>query len=917
MSRLLSLGLGSVASAAPVGAARGGRFGPSSGDASFNINKKWAAHYDEKKRKQDLSRARELGLFSADSGPVDSESDEDEDDVGEALTADVDEKIRETIAAIRNKDPRIYDKSRVFFPDEESKKTEGDDGAEPASSSAASGAGAGAGHKRKTAKDVLREQLVAAAESGRSDAFDEDEDVTLGRARDAADRSVATRAYDDEQKALRRAFLDTAADGGDGGDLLQVRKRAAPASAPAASRGARGGAASSVGSAAGREALREFLRRKDGAFASTAAELEDPNAFLEAFMQSNAWRQDEEEDDEDGEGDGDGGEGGDGGNDDDGSVGGPMDGADDGAASDAGSAEGRDRIARLRAQLDDVEEDEEELWRADEFESKYNFRFEEPGGDQIVTHARAGPADSLRRKETKRKDARDRKKDRKEEERAEAEAETRRLMNLKRTELKSRMGRIREIAGEGLSMDALALVLGDDLDADFDPEEYDRRMSKLFGDGYYAQGENEPLPADAALLEARAKAAAKQKKQAEKERAKKGKKEEGEGEDEEDDDEEEEEDTGLPSWVYGDGPRPTWAGPSAEEMAEGADDLGVDGLDAGAGEGEDGEEGEEEDGHDAAVHGRRRRREGRRKRESKKRLSTSARIKAALAADAKATRGGKPSGDGTRADDPDEVLALGFEDVIAGGLKTRFKYVQVPKADFGLTTEEILLADERDLNNYVGLKRIAPYRETEWAVPKKVRQRIVGEIRRKVEGEIEKLGLAKPNVTGGTSWRKGAPAAALAAAAAEEEEQGAAMAEEGQGDGEGTAAADTDADAAAAEGPSKKKRRRKHKHGKKGHGEGGREGEGEGEDSAFAPAPAPAEMEETAAEEEEEEEGGEKKKKRHRKRESGGGGDKQHKKKKDKSKKEKKDKRREEAEAVVTLASGVQTTKSRLASFGI
>ena len=63
------------------------------------------------------------------------------------------------------------------------------------------------------------------------------------------------------------------------------------------------------------------------------------------------------------------------------------------------------------------------------------------------------------------------------------------------------------------------------------------------------------------------------------------------------------------------------------------------------------------------------------------------------------------------------MLALGFEDVIAGGLRTRFRYVQVPPQDFGLTAEEILLLDDRDLNGYVGLKRIAPYREREWTLP--------------------------------------------------------------------------------------------------------------------------------------------------------------------------------------------------------
>lgn len=37
-----------------------------------------------------------------------------------------------------------------------------------------------------------------------------------------------------------------------------------------------------------------------------------------------------------------------------------------------------------------------------------------------------------------------------------------------------------------------------------------------------------------------------------------------------------------------------------------------------------------------------------------------------------------------------------------------------------LSAEEILLADDRDLNKLVSVKRIAPYRETEFVLPRKV-----------------------------------------------------------------------------------------------------------------------------------------------------------------------------------------------------
>lgn len=57
-----------------------------------------------------------------------------------------------------------------------------------------------------------------------------------------------------------------------------------------------------------------------------------------------------------------------------------------------------------------------------------------------------------------------------------------------------------------------------------------------------------------------------------------------------------------------------------------------------------------------------------------------------------------------------EYDKLDYEDNI-GGLKTRFKYRSVPKEDYGLSTDEILKLKDKELNQLVGLKRMAPYRE--------------------------------------------------------------------------------------------------------------------------------------------------------------------------------------------------------------
>ena len=57
-----------------------------------------------------------------------------------------------------------------------------------------------------------------------------------------------------------------------------------------------------------------------------------------------------------------------------------------------------------------------------------------------------------------------------------------------------------------------------------------------------------------------------------------------------------------------------------------------------------------------------------------------------------------------------EYDKLDYEDNI-GGLKTHFKYRSVPKEDYGLSTDEILRLKDKELNQLVGLKRMAPYRE--------------------------------------------------------------------------------------------------------------------------------------------------------------------------------------------------------------
>jgi protein KRI1 len=68
----------------------------------------------------------------------------------------------------------------------------------------------------------------------------------------------------------------------------------------------------------------------------------------------------------------------------------------------------------------------------------------------------------------------------------------------------------------------------------------------------------------------------------------------------------------------------------------------------------------------------------------------------------------------------DEYYKLDFEDTI-GDLKTRFKYTKTKPTKFGIGAPEILLMDDKELNQYISLKKLAPYQEEEWKLSKKKR----------------------------------------------------------------------------------------------------------------------------------------------------------------------------------------------------
>eukprot|EP00834_Sanchytrium_tribonematis_P000306 NODE_6_length_70510_cov_1.054395.p11 type:complete len:527 gc:universal NODE_6_length_70510_cov_1.054395:17433-19013(+) len=85
-------------------------------------------------------------------------------------------------------------------------------------------------------------------------------------------------------------------------------------------------------------------------------------------------------------------------------------------------------------------------------------------------------------------------------------------------------------------------------------------------------------------------------------------------------------------------------------------------------------------------------------------------------------------------DDIDEYFKLDYEDVVAD-VPVKFKYRNVEPENYGLKPGILLLAEEKDLNNVVGLKRIAPYKEKNY----KVKKHKIAEVERIVKDKIKKI----------------------------------------------------------------------------------------------------------------------------------------------------------------------------------
>lgn len=135
-------------------------------------------------------------------------------------------------------------------------------------------------------------------------------------------------------------------------------------------------------------------------------------------------------------------------------------------------------------------DDSEEEKRAEQFEEAYNMRFEDPktANEKLQSFARDVGKYSVRRESEKkgaRQRARDREKEEREARRREREEEKARLRRLKIEEAEEKVSRIREAAGlrgKEVSIEEWRDVI----EGDFDDAEWEEVMRRRFGEEYYA-----------------------------------------------------------------------------------------------------------------------------------------------------------------------------------------------------------------------------------------------------------------------------------------------------------------------------------------------------------------------------------------------------------------------------------------------
>lgn len=373
----------------------------------LKVNESYAKSYQEKKEKEEISALENKYGDADDISTSDSDPEVVEDETGELLTPEVDAKILQTLAHIRNKNELIYDQSTNFFDKVALNVVPSSSEIKP----------------KITLKEFHRERLLKG----------DDNDDALER---SEEKTVVTH-FDEQNKIISefKKAVELYDDVGEDDSFMRVKPR------------------SEAQRLADEEEYKRFLLESISASGNNANE-----SMREWFN--------------------------------------PHETTGDGLKRDTDESFLVDYILKRgwidknTAHVDVGDDDEEEVEKMETVENSYNFRFEQPGGCQILTFSRQIDG-SLRRasdQASNRKEQRDRRSERKRVEKEKAKEELKRLKNLKKKQIRERLEKIQLIG------DVEAKNLDLDLESDFDPEKHDKKMTSMFDDSYYDREDKfEPL----------------------------------------------------------------------------------------------------------------------------------------------------------------------------------------------------------------------------------------------------------------------------------------------------------------------------------------------------------------------------------------------------------------------------------------
>ncbi|XP_043550827.1 protein KRI1 homolog [Chiloscyllium plagiosum] len=558
--------------------------------SQLQINRRFAGKYEKYRQKEELQRLKDRYGDRADE--EESSSSESDDDSEVETDPKLDMEFYKTLSLLKQKDPKIYQRDAQFYSVEESSQNDDESAAKKK-------------EKPMYLKDYER-KVILEKEGKYEDEESDEEGLSVKIER------VTSPTYMEEQKRLRenfRKFVEDSDEDGDSGSdggfgLLKPRVKSEEEKEKEEE--------SYINWLKGQNDLQVKEELRDIQYLRdywNDPQLDEGERFLRDYILNKRYLEEEEEDEE--------------------------------------RIPTYDEI--VEDEVDDSEDDGELFLRKQEdFERKYNFRFEEPDAEFIKSYPRT-IATSVRAKDDRRKRKREEIKERKRKEKEKKQEEIKQLKKLKRMEIINKLNRLKEITGnETVGFDE------QHLEEDFDPVKHDQLMQQFFNDDYYGVGdEHKPQFED----------------------------------DEELGDE----------WNWD-----TWTG--AED---------------GCAEGEEEEQSQREsfephcedpdfimdadyDPSQQVISSKKKKKQnapfmGKKRQKSKFAEAVS---KAKPAFDPK---------DKTFEQYLDEYYKLDYEDII-DDLPCRFRYRQVLPNDFGLSTEEILAADDKELNAWCSLKKTCQFR---------------------------------------------------------------------------------------------------------------------------------------------------------------------------------------------------------------